>query len=223
MKGIPTLRFILSGNAAMHLPVLRLIRLPLLGIGLLLAAAGCNPGSIAVPKIEPGPMSEQALAEYDANNDGFLDSKELEKCPALKGSLRSMDANGDGRLSAEEIAKRLQYYLDSGAGLIGSVSCQVLLDGRPLRDATVTFVPEKFMAAAIKPASGVSDGKGVVELKTEGYDLAGVQPGFYRVEISQKDPSGQERLPARYNKETVLGQEIGPALREDIVFRLSSR
>jgi hypothetical protein len=188
--------------------------------GLLFLAAGCSSGSMAPPNIAPEAMSEQALAEYDTNKDGQVDGKELEKCPGLKSALKSMDSNGDGRLNAEEIATRLRYYVDARTGLISGISCQVLLDGRPLREAKVTFVPESFLASAIKPASGVTDTNGYVTFQTEGFDISGVQPGIYRVEVSLKDPSGQEKLPARYNTQTVLGQEVFD-VRGEIVFRLT--
>jgi hypothetical protein len=86
----------------------------------------------------------------------------------------------------------------------------VHLDGKPLQGATVTYVPEKFMGSSIKPASGVSDERGTVPLIVEGEKLPGVQPGLYRVQISKKDASGQETIPARYNQDTILGAEVYP-------------
>ena len=180
-------------------------------------------------------MAQDAMAEYDTNHDGFLDAKELERCPALKGSLVSIDKDGDHRLSADEIAERIRSYAESQLAL-EHVSCRLLLDGRPLQGATVTYVPEKFMGSSIRSATGVSNSEGGVGLITVGEKLPGVQPGFYRVQVSKKDASGKETIPARYNQDTTLGIEVSPrkkvrsvkraTLSDDEaagIFRLSSR
>ena len=171
---------------------------------------GCGSGGdLTPPTYSPDEAARQALAEYDTNHDGYLDAKELERCPALKNRLDFVDRNGDRRLSAEEIAGRIQVYADSQVALKG-ISCSVQLDGRPLKGATVTYVPEKFLASSLKPASGVSDERGAVILQVQGEKYAGVQPGLYRVQISKKNANGQETIPARYNEETVLGAEVYP-------------
>jgi hypothetical protein len=157
----------------------------------------------------PDASAGQALAEYDTNHDGFLDAKELERCPALKSHLDLIDENGDKRLSAAEIAARIEVYQDSQIAL-KNVGCQVLLDGRPLQGATVTYVPEKFMGPSLKSASGVSDHLGAVQLHMEGEKLPGVQPGLFRVLVSKKNAAGQETIPARYNQDSVLGIEVFP-------------
>src|SRR5262249_11288266 len=141
---------------------------------------GCVGGDrLVAPTYSPEEAAKQALAEYDTNRDGFLDAKELERCPALKNNLDSIDTNGDKRLSADEIAARINSYAESQVAL-KNTGCRVLLDGRPLQGATVTYVPEKFMGSSIKSASGVSDDRGGVILTAEGEKLPGVQPGLYR-------------------------------------------
>jgi hypothetical protein len=182
------------------------------------------------PSYSPDESARQALADYDTNHDGYLDAKELDRCPILKNRLETIDQNGDHRLNAAEIAGRIQIYADSQVAL-KSILCSVQLDGKPLEGATVTYVPEKFMGSSIKPASGVSDERGSVSLIVQGEKTPGVQPGMYRVEISKKNARGQEMIPARYNRETVLGAEIFPRkLRmvgldddQDGKFRLSSK
>jgi hypothetical protein len=162
-----------------------------------------------VPSISPGEASRQALAEYDRNGDGLLDAAELDRCPALKSCLKDLDKNGDGRLSADEIAERLQAYQQSQVGL-QAFACQVTLDGRPLAGATITFVPEPFLGPALRPASGVSDSRGLARLQESGAELPGVPCGLFRVEVSKKDAGGRELVPARYNTQSVLGQEVAP-------------
>jgi hypothetical protein len=192
---------------------------------------GCSAGDkLTLPTYSPEEAAKQVMAEYDTNHDGYLDAKELERCPSLKHSLESMDKNGDKRLSADEIAGRIQVYTDSQVGL-KATTCHVRLDGKPLQGATVTYVPEKFMGSSIRPASGVSDQNGGVALTVEGEKLPGVQPGFYRVQVSKKNASGQETIPARYNQDSILGIEVYPrktrklGAREEIDgdFRLTSK
>ncbi|HLJ92310.1 MAG TPA: EF-hand domain-containing protein [Gemmataceae bacterium] len=213
-----------------HPTILSLQGASLLLLSLILVP-GCGPGdAITMPTYTPEKAAQAAMAEYDVNHDGFLDAKELEKCPALKSSLEYMDKNSDKRLNAEEIAARIQVYADTLVGL-KPVGCRVLLDGRPLEGATVTYVPEKFMGSSIRPASGVTDARGGAALTAEGEKVPGAQPGFYRVQISKKSGSGQEMIPARYNQETTLGVEVFPSKKvragvkdnEYAQFRLTSK
>jgi hypothetical protein len=178
-------------------------------------------------------MAQAAMAEYDTNHDSFLDAKELERSPALKAALKSVDQNGDARLSADEIAARIRVYQDSQVAL-KRIACKVLLDGRPLQGATVTYVPEKFMSSSLRSASGVTDKNGEATLLTEGEKFPGAQLGFFRVQVSKKNAAGQETIPARYNQDTTLGTEVYPLKKrhergkavsdEDAgIFRLSSK
>src|SRR5438309_9745763 len=75
---------------------------------------GCGKGDdLTPPTYSPDQAAKLAMAEYDTNQDGYLDAKELERCPAMKNSLDSIDTNGDHRLSAEEISARVRTYADS--------------------------------------------------------------------------------------------------------------
>src|SRR5438874_4779771 len=172
--------------------------LPLRWVGMLACLAlGCaGKDELTMPTYTPDAYAKQALAEYDTNKDGFLDAKELERCPALKKSLEAIDTNGDHKISAEELASRIQMFQDSQVAL-KAVGCHVTLDGKPLQGATITYVPEKFMGSSVRQATGTSDERGAVALFMEGERTSGVQPGFYRVQVSKKGPSGQESIPAR--------------------------
>ena len=171
---------------------------------------GCS-NQVALPSLSPDGAARAAMAEYDTNKDGSLDAAELEKCPALKNGLKTMDKDGNGRLSEQEIADRLTiFYRDSRAGLT-SVTCLVLLDGKPLAGATVAVEPEKFLGPVIKSATGVSDADGVVALQMEGEKEVGImQYGFFKVRVSKKDAQGKETIPAKYNDKTTLGAEVAP-------------
>jgi hypothetical protein len=175
----------------------------------LLAPVGCSGRRIAVPAISPERASQEALAQYDRNKDGFLDPDELKGCPALASCLKTLDKDRDGRLSAAEIAGRIAAYQSSRVGL-SAVAFEVTLDGQPLSGATVTLVPEKFLGDALKPATGTTDARGRVRVATPGAEVPGVACGLYRIEISKKDATGRETIPARYNQATILGLEVAP-------------
>ncbi len=183
---------------------------------------GCgSPGQVAAPSYSPAEVAQQAVAEYDSNKDGRLDAQELERCPALKQSLAGMDNNKDGCLDASEIEKRLAFYLDNQIYYL-SVLCRVHRGGGPVPGASVSLVPEKFHGTALRPARGTSGADGQVVLQMEGEALPGVVAcGFYRIEVSLKDAAGRETLAARFNTETTLGREVGPAVRGPIDINLS--
>jgi hypothetical protein len=188
-------------------------------------AAGCTRGrQVAVPDVSPSQAAKKALAEYDTNQDGYLDEGELARCPALKNSLEIIDKDGDHRLSADEIADRIAAHQASRVGL-AAVVCQVMLDNKPLADVTVSFIPENFMGPNIRAASGTTDANGLASLQVQGKRLPGAHLGFFRVEVSKKNAEGIETIPAKYNANTVLGQEIAPdilAKSGTILLRLSS-
>lgn len=212
------LRTVARGPGAPTPPVVSL----LVGACCLLAGCGGAYSRVPAPALAPETAANQALAEYDTNGDGFLDERELARCPALKSALKELDRDHDGRLSAREIADRLAFYRDSRIGLISAI-CHVTLDGRPLAGASVRLVPERFLGPDFHPASGLTDDRGRAPLQAEGQTLPGVPCGLYRVEVSKKDGSGRELLPARYNTATVLGQEVAPAMRGSISLRLTSK
>lgn len=195
----------------------------LLGCGL----AGCAGSPIEAPKFDAGTAGRQAAATCDANGDGVLDKAELAKCPALLAALPRIDKDNSGTLTEAEIAARIGTYGDLNVALL-PFKCVVLLDDQPLVQATVTLVPEKFLGDASKLASGVTDKAGnallsIPEHREQG--LAGVHCGLYRVEI-RKEAGGQDQVPAKYNTETTLGQEVAfdvPELERGVTLKLSSK
>jgi EF hand len=175
--------------------------------GMILLSAGCSTARVASPpRLDAADAAKQALADYDQNKDGMLDAKELDRCPPLRSALKRMDKNNDNRLTAGEIQERLAAYLEGTPTPI-PIPCEVLLDGRPLAGATVTFVPEKFLGSTFKRAWGTTDETGTAAVRMEGRD-EGVFPGLYRAEVSKKNAQGQEMIPARFNTQSTLGEEV---------------
>jgi len=170
---------------------------------------GCTdrPKSVPLPSYAPAATAQRAFAEYDKNKDGALDADELAGCPALK-SFAKNELKG-AKLDVDALQARLIRFQDANVGIL-AVGLKVLRHGSPLVGARVTFVPENFHGGAIKPATGITDDHGSAQLKQEGAEFSGVAPGFYRIQVSLKDAAGQETLPARFNSQTVLGEEVSP-------------
>ena len=170
--------------------------------------SGCGGLSpVKPPDVDPDEAAAAALADYDADGDAQLSADELKKLPAIK--LKGVDSDGNGQISANELAARLRQWTEGRAGML-SFHCTVTLDGSPLSDAVVLLEPEPFLGDAVKPASGItSNGDAILKidpelLPTDQRMLRGVQPGVYKVRITHKSIT----IPARYNTETTLGQEI---------------
>ena len=200
---------------------------------LLAAATSCNrgPATVKQPSINASSAGKLAIEQYDTNGDGVISGDELEKAPALKAALKNLDMNNDGAVSADEVAARVNAWKSMQTGL---AACRMLvsLDGQPLVDADVTLEPEAFLGDDIKKAAAKSDQYGAAEpiMAPEDNPYAkiatGIQLGLYKVRVSKK-VNGKETIPARYNSETMLGQEVSfddPGMkRMKIVFALKSK
>jgi hypothetical protein len=203
------------------LPMRYLTRAPWI---LLLLTCSCS-SEHKVPRLSPAAAGDQAMADYDTNGDGQLDGAELDKSPGLNAALKSIDADGNGFISKEEVVARVTTYKKDQIALM-PFACQVMLDDQPLADAEVRLIPEKLMGPEVLPASAKTDAGGIAALATEGQNLRLMHCGIFRVEISKKDDSGKETLPARYNTETTLGQEVAtdlPDVERLVIINLSSR
>lgn len=166
------------------------------------------PRRVYPPAIDANEAGKKAVAQYDLDGDGAVGGKELDKAPALKAAIKNLDRNHDGKVTAEEVAARVKAWQRSRVGLI-SMACYVTLDGKPLAGATVTYEPETFLGANIKPASGTTDQSGVANLSIpiQPDEPGGVACGLYRVQVS-KQAGGKDLIPARYNAQTTLGLEV---------------
>jgi hypothetical protein len=181
---------------------------------LLGATVSCSfgPSRIKQPSINASSAGKLAMEEYDTNHDGKVAGDELEKAPGLKAALPRLDTDKDGGVSADEVAARVNSWKAMESAMI-SVPCRVTLDGQPLVGATVTFEPEAFLGENIKTAFSTTNAQGNVspiipkEQRPDPTLPGGANLGLYKVRIS-KMVDGKETIPARYNTETTLGQEV---------------
>lgn len=188
-----------------------------------LVEPGCGrPKRVAAPEFDSEGATTQAISLYDTNSDGLLDEDELTASGALKNALAEIDTNSDGQLSKEEIRDRVDYFVQGRDGRI-SLMCRVLKGNTPVPGATVTFVPEPFMENMIEAAAGQTNpnGEAIINIDDQ---FGGIQPGFYKVEISRTSPSGKESIKKKFNEETILGQEVTSgsiALSQGLVFQVN--
>ena len=184
---------------------------------ILCVVGGCNPGGrvLRPAKLDPDAVGQQALLQYDTNGDTKIDKAELKSSPGLLDGLAVTDQDNDKALTAEEIATRVRFHVERQVALL-PVRYSITLDGIPLRQATMTLVPEEFFQNGIPAATGISDDEGIVEpsmpfdKKYQQYaTLRGVRPGVYRIQVSKKDADGREIIPAKYNSESILGRDVG--------------
>jgi hypothetical protein len=172
-----------------------------------------------------------ALELYDTDGDGKVAGGELEKAPGLKAALPRLDTNKDGGVSADEVAARIEMWQATKIGLT-SFLFKATLDGAPLTEATVTFVPETFLGDEIKAGTSTTDFAGVgaatipKDQRPQPTTPPGMQLGMYRVKIS-KLVNGKETIPRKYNEETILGQEVANDVTEiannRVVYALTSK
>lgn len=103
------------------------------------------------------------------------------------------------------------------------VSGVVVLDGKPLEGALVTFQPMAGMEAGSEVASstGSTDSHGRYELYYRS-DVKGAAVGKHSVQIQKRDKMGQNVVPPRYNSATELVREVKEGQDEPIDFNLKS-
>ncbi|NQT40633.1 MAG: hypothetical protein HQ581_24280 [Planctomycetes bacterium] len=184
------------------------------------------------PAIDAQAAAAAAIELYDKDGNGTIGSEELQAAPALAAALAdldedpdpitNLDEDQDGAVTQEEIVARITAWQDSKIG-VTDYQCQVTLDGDPLIGATVTLVPEAFLGSEVQTASGVTGEEGIADISIA--DLpkgkVGAHCGFYRVRVS-KLQDGKELIPAKYNAETILGEEISEEEWDVPTFELAS-
>lgn len=177
--------------------------------GLLVAAAlagGCNrgPARIEAPDWDPPALAEQIISELDKGGDGQVNQQELSASPGLASGVRYLDRDQNGEVTAAEIEAQFAKYRDRRVGL-RAPTFRLTYKGRPVPDAEVTFLPERYLEGVIEPAHGTTDVDGFFAPQTEGQDVPGARLGYYRVQVK----SPQVKIPAKYStEESPLGANI---------------
>jgi len=179
----------------------------------LFAAAGCGwqPSGVSAPNVNPATAAKEAISEFDTTGDGALSRDELAACPGLLSVFDAYNTDGNDGLSAGEIEAGINRWAGGKMGLT-QITCKVLSGGRPVPQATVRFVPEPFLTAALSPGEGTTNAQGLAGLGATDKSFLPknlshmklMQPGIYRVEISH----ASAKIPAKFNTDTTLGVEI---------------
>ena len=186
-----------------------------LGTLLIGFSVGCgNSERVAAPKFDPAAIASGALAAYDANSDGEIDKKEYKSTPFGYAPDR-WDADSSDSISEQEILERLEKYVEKATGLM-DVTVIVTLNGRPVQDALVEFIPEDFMGGVVEAAEATTDIDGratpaIPEVVAEDPVLTGLRPGLYKIKVTHTDL----KIPPKYNEDTTLGFDASPL---DVVF-----
>jgi len=178
---------------------------------LLLTQSGCmnEPSRIVPPSIDADTAGQEAIKLYDADHDGKISGAELDKVPSLVKGLPNFPSTKEKGVTAADITARIKAWQATRTGRMGGVVCKITRNGKPLAGANVKFVPEKFLGGNMPECSGTTgpDGSAQISVPLTGpEDVAGVPPGYYRVEVTMADGS----IPAKYNTQTILGEEIFP-------------
>jgi len=170
---------------------------------------GCSFGSgrVQQPKYNSNSGAE-AVRLYDTNGDGSISGDELNRVPALKASFAQVDSDNDKRLTAQEIEDRVTQWQNSKVAEM-PVRCKVTINGFPLKDAEVKFIPEGFLGTDLPSAEGVTteDGVAVISMPKEKLSdsrYPAVACGWYKITVT----SAVSKIPSRYNTDTTFGCEV---------------
>ncbi len=109
---------------------------------------------------------------------------------------------------------------------LADVSGTIQMDGKPLANASVTFIPENG-----RPSSGMTDSSGFYTMSYS-EQAEGVVPGSCRVMIStgkpgkendegESEPGTPETVPAEYNLDTSLVFDVKPGTSNTADFSLT--
>jgi hypothetical protein len=179
-----------------------------------------GPTAVEVPPINPDKAAQSVLTKYDTDGDSQLTIEELASCPGIRDAMARYDKDKDRQLTKEELSQRFAMWVDGGVG-VTTLTCNVILDGKPLAGAQVQLIPETFLADVVQPAIGVTDQSGysvlgmdMANLPDDMKNLRGVvHQGVFRVEITHPTIA----IPAKYNTQTTLGQEVSADTGENFI------
>lgn len=163
---------------------------------LFLAGCGGQAKRVYAPSMNASAVAKAAIAEF--GSDGKINAEQLKKVPSL-----AVLADNEGNVTEAAIKDRIEAWQKTRLGRV-MWSCGVLHNGKPLGNAKVKFVPEKFLGTGFPGAEGTTGPEGSTSIRIPNLDPPGLALGFYRVEITKEG----ESIPAKFNTETTLGQAI---------------
>jgi hypothetical protein len=183
-----------------------------------LAQSGCmrGPSRVYAPKIDAEAAGPEAIKMYDTNKDSKISGAELDKVPAFAQAqtLANFKSTKEKGVTAADITARIKAWQATNVGRIGGVNVLVTRAGKPVADVDVKFIPEKFLGESMQSqvCTGKTgqDGYAAISAPVSGpEDVPGVPPGYFRVELTKSDGS----IPAKYNTQTIFGDEVAPDVR----------
>ncbi len=191
-----------------------------LAVSGMLVSAGCQggPSRVPMPSVDSDGIASRAMEMYDKDGDGFLSSEELDASPPLKSAINQIDTDGDGKMSQDEIIARVEFWKKKRTAIY-TIPFEVRFRGQPLPGAVVELDPDPIMGEEWPSAQGETNEMGSVvptlpddqlpaDLAEQG--IHGRYAGFYYVRVT-KDVNGKQVLAEKFNTESQLGQEMGPA------------
>lgn len=209
----------LAGRSTVFGPLVRAACCGFLAGMALLPWTGCSqrPDAPPLPNVSPSGAASDALALYDADDDGTLKGDEIWDTPLLLAAYSQFDVDNNNAITADEIAARVRAW-QSSTSRIMRVSPTVFFDGQPLTGATVALDPAPFLGPDYPSATAVTDSKGRARFVGQDRRYPGVHLGLYTVRIS-KIEDGREIIPARYNSESEMALEVSPENWTNMLFR----
>ncbi len=124
----------------------------------------------------------------------------------MLATVKKLDPSHGDWLTADNIAGRITSWLKSDTIVTGG-DVVVLLDNKPLADASVTLEPEPWLGPAYHASTGKTNAAGYAAMSRGAggvpRHLSRAVPGEDLQEIG-----GRETIPERYNEKTVLGREV---------------
>lgn len=188
-------------------------RLAVVGAGLCVWS-GCSyqPAAVRPVEIDAAAAGNAAIKAHDNDGNGELSTEELAGIPAILKYRGLYDGDQNGSVSAAEIAARVRKWEADQLGM-RELSAIVTLDGAPLAGAMVKFVPEPYLGANVKPASGETDQFGIAAIEMSAEDtperfrktnIRGVTGGTFKVEVTHP----KKNIPPKFNTQTTLGEEV---------------
>ncbi len=119
---------------------------------------------------------------------------------------------------------------------LAPVSGKVTLDGQPLADATVTFIPESTKDELAPASFGKTDGQGRYQLEVVTNGARGAIVGRHKVSVTVREdeeiingadaPVAQQnakrRIPVKYSRDSILSMDVPKSGTQDANFDLNS-